>query len=118
MSELTDLLADAGRRLEPEIRSRLNGMLGGILRAYIPQCWEFRTDAGAATLTVGPDGASTAAEGLATAPDVTIEIPFATLRTALTTRTRAPGSSTSIRVTPHTTKGRAAFDYLRGRIGL
>jgi hypothetical protein len=118
VSELTELLRDAARRLEPEIARRLKGMLGGIIRAYLPQAWEFRTDEGTATLTVKADGSTAATEGGTDHPDVTIEIPLAALKRALATGERDPSASGSVHVTPHTAKGRAAFDYLRSRIGL
>jgi hypothetical protein len=118
VTELTDLLGGAGRELEPEVRRRLGGLLGGIVRAYLPQVWEFKTDSGTASLSVSISGAATVADGAATRPDVTIEIPFQLLQKALTTRRADSVPPGSAHVTPHTTKGRAAFDYLRGRIGL
>ncbi len=118
MSELTELLDAAGRELEPEVQRRLTGLLGGIVRAYLPQVWEFRTDQGTAALTVDPAGAVSVAEGSTAHPDVTIEIPFSLLKKALATRRREAIPPGPVHVTPHTAKGRAAFDYLRGRIGL
>lgn len=118
MSELIDLLTSAGGVLEPEIKRRLGGLLGGIIRAYLPQGWVFKTDHGTATLTVDPSGAVSVADGSTAHPDVTIEIPFELLQKALITRQRDAVPPGPVKVTPHTAKGRAAFDYLRGRIGL
>lgn len=118
MSELTELLRAAGTELEPEIRRRLGGLLGGIIRAYLPQSWEFKTGHGTATLTVDSAGAISVVAGSVAHPDVTIEIPLEMLRTALKTRKRDAVPPGPVHVTPHTSKGRAAFDYLRGRIGL
>jgi hypothetical protein len=118
MSELSDLIHGAGHELEPEIQRRLQGLLGGIIRAYLPQVWTFRTDHGTASLTVGATGKVSVSDGEADHPDVTIEIPLELLRTALTTRRRDALPPGPVHVTPHTAKGRAAFDYLRGRIGL
>jgi hypothetical protein len=118
VSELKELLRSAGRSLEPEIQRRLGGLLGGIIRAYLPQAWEFTTDRGDATLTVDPAGKVSVSDGRADHPDVTIEIPFELLQKALTTRQRDGLPAGPVHVTPHTQKGRAAFDYLRGRIGL
>jgi hypothetical protein len=118
VSELTDLLSSAGTSLEPEIRRRLGGLLGGIIRAYLPQAWEFKTDHGTATLTVDQSGTVSVADGSTPHPDVTIQIPFEMLETALKTRRREAVPPGPVHVTPHTAKGRAAFDYLRGRIGL
>jgi hypothetical protein len=44
--------------------------------------------------------------------------PTRTLATALTTRSRAKLPPGAFSVTAHTAKGRTAFDYLRGRVGL
>jgi hypothetical protein len=93
-------------------------MLGGIIRAYLPQAWVFTTDHGSATLTVDTSGAVSVADGASAHPDVTIEIPFQTLHMALTTHQRDAVPPGPVHATPHTAKGRAAFDYLRGRIGL
>jgi hypothetical protein len=118
MSELTKLLEDAAHQLEPEIQRRLQGLLGGIVRAYLPQLWLFRTDQGTASLTVSSSGAVSVAGGEAAHPDVTIELPMDLLKKALTAR-RADGVPRGpVKATPHTAKGRAAFDYLRGRLGL
>jgi hypothetical protein len=118
MSELSELLAEAGHELEPELRRRLGGLLGSILRAYLPQVWVFATDQGTASLTVSSAGAVSVADGEAAHPDVTIELPMDLLRKALRTRRRDAVPRGPVKATPHTAKGRAAFDYLRGRLGL
>jgi len=118
MGELADLLAEAGQQWEPELKRRLQGMLGGIFRAYLPQAWVFRTEAETATLEVDRDGRVTVEEGEPKPPDVTVEVPLRRLASAL----RAAGRETippgELKVTPHTAKGRTAFDYLRSRLGL
>ncbi len=119
VSEAADLLAEAGRRLEPEVRQRLSGFLGGFVRAYLPQRWVFVTDGGTASLTVEPDGGVHAEDGAATSPDVTVELKLTDLKRALAKRSGPPPAPPKdLKVTPHTAKGRAAFDYLRGRLGL
>lgn len=116
--ELESLLADAAARLQPEIQRRLQGLIGSLMRAYLPQAWEFRTDRGAATLLVDRDGKTSVASGPAQSPDVTVEAPFAQLSAALHPDGRTTPAREAFRVTPHTSKGRAAFDYLRQRMGL
>jgi len=116
--ELDDLLAAAAQEFEPEIRRRLGGLLGGFLRAYLPQDWEFRTDRGVATLRVGADGATSVRPGPSERPDVTVEIAYDRLARAIRTRGRSGADAPPPAVTTHTAKGRAAFDYLRGRLGL
>ncbi len=118
MSQVEELLADAGRRLEPEVRQRLQGFLGGFVRAYLPQRWVFVTDAGTASLTVEADGSARASDGPVAHPDVTVDLPLARLRASLARTAPPTGVPADVKVTPHTAKGRAAFDYLRGRLGL
>ncbi len=118
MSELTDLLGTAGRELEPEIQRRLKGFLGAFVRAYLPQVWEFRTDVGAAALLVDAQGATSVVEPPPSHPDVTVETTYARLSAALRARGKGAPSSAGVTVTTHTAKGKAAFDYLRERVGL
>jgi len=116
--ELESLLRDAAARLQPEVQRRLQGLIGSLMRAYLPQAWVFQTDVGTATLVVDRDGAASAIPGASASPDVTVEIPYARLAAALRTGSRTGAASESVSVTPHTAKGRAAFDYLRQRVGL
>jgi hypothetical protein len=118
MGEVEELLRTTATQFEPELRSRLDGFLGGIIRAYLPQAWEFRTEHETVTLEVDANGAVRVHAGPAAKPDVTIEIPKKRLVVALTTRRREAVPPGPLTATPHTTKGRAAFDYLRGRLGL
>lgn len=111
-------LRAAAKEFEPEIQRRLSGLLGGFVRAYLPQAWVFRTEAEAVTLRVDASGKVRVDPGADPTPDVTIEIPWARLRVALTQRSRAAVPPGPLTVTPHTAKGKAAFDYLRGRLGL
>lgn len=118
MSDIEEALRAAGREFEPDIRSRLSGFLGGMLRHYLPQTWVFRTEGGIASLTVDESGAVSVVAGAAAHPDVEIEIPQARLLAALKDRKRAAVPPNEVHVTAHSAKGRAAFDYLRGRLGL
>lgn len=116
MPSLVALLESVARELQPQVTSQLGGFFGGMVRAYLPQTWEFRTEKEAASLRVDRSGAISVAKGAATNPDVTIETPLERLATALRTRTKVPPES--VKVTAHTPKGKTAFDYLRGRLGL
>jgi len=118
MPKLQDLLENVGRGLEPQVRSQLGGFFGGMVRAYLPQTWVFRTEKEVASLTVDGTGAVRVAEGAAAGADVTIESTLDALSTALGARSGAKVRPESFRVTPHTAKGKTAFDYLRGRVGL
>jgi hypothetical protein len=118
MNPTAELLSGLTKPLEAELRSRLQGFLGGMLRAYLPQAWVFRTEGGVATLLVDRDGRVSVVEAAAPQADVTVDAGLERLTVALRTRRREglpPGAMT---VTPHTGKGRTAFDYLRSRLGL
>lgn len=118
MSCEVELLRGVAADAEREVRARLTGFFGGIVRSYLPQVWVFTTEEGTASLRVAADGRVTVTPGAAATADVTIEVGHARLRAALTTRDRSRVPPGPLTVTPHTAKGRAAFDYLRGRIGL
>jgi len=118
MGTIEEALRAAGRDFEPEIRQRLSGWLGGMIRQYLPQSWVFRTEHEVASLTVDAAGSVSVAAGAVPHPDVTIEVPHDRLLAALTQRKREAVPPGPIQVTPHSAKGKAAFDYLRGRLGL
>jgi hypothetical protein len=118
MSCTAELLTGVSRNVESEVRSRLNGFLGGIFRAYLPQTWVFRTEEGAVSLVVGRDGGVSVVPAAAPEPDVTVEAAHDELKAVLSRSGRPQAPPRSLKVTPHTAKGRTAFDYLRGRFGL
>jgi len=117
MSCLEELLTKTARSFEGELRSRLGGFFGSIVRAYLPQVWVFRTDDGTVSLSIDKDGRATVASGVLPNADVTVEIPHDRLRAALQERRKGAVPPGPLTVTPHTAKGRVAFDYLKGRIG-
>lgn len=118
MGELAELLTDAGRQWEPDLRRRLQGMLGSIFQAYLPQAWVFRTEKEVATFRVEKDGTVAVSEGAARAADVTVEVPLRRLASALRAPSRDAIPAGELKVTPHTAKGKTAFDYLRSRLGI
>ena len=118
MSCVEELLRQTGRQFEPELQHRLKGLFGGLIRGYLPQVWVFETDDGTASLLVDKTGTVSVVSGTAPHPDVTVEIPHDRLAIALRTRDRAAVPPGPLTVTPHTGKGKTAFDYLRSRLGL
>lgn len=118
MASLVPLLEKVAHDVEPQIRSQLGGFFGGIVRAYLPQTWVFRTEREAVSLTVDRTGAVTVSKGAVPNPDVTIETAHDRLVAALGERSRDRVPPGPLTVTPHTSKGRTAFEYLRQRIGL
>jgi len=117
-ASLGPLLQSIVPDLQAQVRSQLGGFFGGIVQAYLPQHWVFRTESDVATLSVARDGVVTVEEGVPANPDVTVEATLDSLVTALTQRSQARLPHGSVRASPHTPKGKAAFDYLRGRFGL
>jgi hypothetical protein len=117
MSCLESLLTKTARTFEGELRSRLQGFFGSIIRAYLPQVWVFATDQETVSLSIDATGRATVANGALPHPDVTVEIPHDRLRAALKAGRKGAVPPGPLTVTPHTAKGRAAFDYLKGRLG-
>lgn len=107
-----------GRDVEPEIRSRLGGFFGGMVRAYLPQAWVFVTEDGTASLHVDRAGTVKVTQGAVPSPDVTVEVGHDRLKAALLTRRKDGLPPGPLTVTPHTPKGRTAFALLRDRLGL
>ncbi|MGI0129279.1 MAG: hypothetical protein ACREDE_06190 [Thermoplasmata archaeon] len=118
MTCVEDLLRETGRQFEPEVQNRLKGLFGGIVRSYLPQVWVFETDDGIASLLVDRAGAVSVVAGASPHPDVTVKIPHDPLAAALRTRRKGSVPPGPLTVTPHTAKGKTAFDYLRSRLGL
>ncbi|MCI4317171.1 MAG: hypothetical protein L3J96_01410 [Thermoplasmata archaeon] len=118
MSCLVGLLQAAGSDLEPRLKGQMGGFAGGIVRMYLPQTWVFRTEEEVATLGVDRTGSFRAIAGAGEKPDVTIETTHARLSAALRTRQRDKVPPGPFKATPHTEKGRTAFEFLRGRLGL
>ena len=118
MSCLEELLAARANEIRAAVESRLRGFLGGMLRAYLPQVWVFRAEEEAVSVRVGADGRVTVVPGTADPADVTVEGSHDRLRSALTAGPEAPSAVGDLRVTSHTAKGRAAFGFVRQRLGL
>jgi hypothetical protein len=118
MSCVAEVLQGVAPELETEVKKRLRGFFGAMLRHYLPQTWVFRTEDGTASLRVDGQGAVTVAPGALVPADVTIEVGHDRLRQMLTTRSRDPNATGPLNVTTHTAKGKAAFGYLRERLGM
>ena len=88
------------------------------MRAYLPQTWTLVGENDAASLTVDREGHDLVTPGRASAPDVTVEASEAVLLSALRARPDGKARRPEVSVTTRTAKGKAAFDFLRGRFGL
>ncbi len=111
-------LATVGKDLERQIAGAMQGLTGMIVRAHLPQVWVFVTERETASLQVDRQGKVSAAAGAIAPADVTVETSYERLTTALRTRDRARVPPGPFRATPHTEKGRRAFDLLKKRLGL
>lgn len=118
MSCLVDLLGEAGKGVEAQLKPQLSGLFGGVVRSYLPQRWVFVTEEGSATLGVETTGIVWVRAGAEPSADVTIETSHAKLAAALRSRSREGLPPDPVRVTAHTTRGRTAFDFTRKRLGL
>jgi hypothetical protein len=113
-------------RLAPSIQSQLAPNLGGlrglIVRGYLPQTWVLSDGAEYASLVVAQNGTVTAHSGAVQSPDVLIASTHDVLSTALEAALGQRSRDQVVRgpVTPtfYTPKGRTAFNFLRGRLGL
>jgi hypothetical protein len=113
-----ELLVAAGRGLETRLKDTLNGPMGGIVRAYLPQLWVLRTEQDVTTLGIDKDGTVMVAKGQGMNPDVTIETTHDRLSAALRTGRRESVSTGAFQATAHTAKGQTALSLIRGRLGL
>jgi hypothetical protein len=118
MTTTAELLEKVAPDVEQELKPRLQGLFGSFVRAYLPQVWVFDTDEDSATVRVEPTGSVRVTAGSAPSPDVSIHAPKALLAGILSSRSRPATAPTDVRVVPHTTKGRVAFDQVRARFGL
>jgi len=119
MSCIQGMLGNLSYEIESQLKPALRGLGGFIVRGYLPQAWIFETESEIATLMVDAQGnVSTQPSGYLHR-DVTIRWEHDLLASVLRTRNRAsvPGGIHPIFMF-HTAKGRAAFNYLRGRFGL
>lgn len=118
MSCIEGLLSQVSAEVEAQLKPRLRGLTGMFVAGYLPQAWVFVTESEVVSLFVDPQGNASVAAGRPRSLDVTIETSHALLSAALRTRSPSSVPRGPLRVTPHTTKGRDAFQYLRGRFGL
>lgn len=119
MSCIQGLLGNLSYEIESQLKPALGGLTGVIVRGYLPQIWVFETESEKATLIVDSQGNVSAEPGGSFNRDVTIRWTHDMLAIILRSRNRnAIPYGAYPEVTYHTPKGRAAFNYLRRRVGL
>jgi len=116
---IASLLGDLCPEVERQLKQNLRGIRGMFVQGYLPQMWVFDTETETVTFTVDSQGNAQVRQGAFQSPDVVIRWKHDLLASVLRTRNRAsvPGGIHPIFMF-HTAKGRAAFNYLRGRLGL
>lgn len=121
MSYISDLLAQTvAPRVQAELQPHLRGIFGGIIRRYLPQVWWFTTDSGMATLYVDQSGMAVSIDGQSGSPDVSLTWTDRDAYASLTASTpnQVPAGTSVPSVQIHTSKGQAAYNQLRKRLGL
>jgi hypothetical protein len=119
MGELESLLSSLQPEMESQIKPRLHGLVGAVIRRHLPQVWAFRTEVESASLTVASDGGVRATPGVARKYDVLVDWSQKQLMAALRTRDKnkiPAGSPPTFEFRSH--RGKRAFSFLRSRFGL
>jgi hypothetical protein len=119
VNSIASLLGDLCPEVERQLKPNLQGIRGIFVQAYLPLAWVFETETETATFVVDAGGNAHVEAGARPGRDVTIRWQHDLLASVLRTRNRAsvPGGIHPV-VMFHTPKGRRAFDFLRGRLGL
>jgi hypothetical protein len=120
LSCIQGILSSVCSEVETEIKQALKGLLKGpMIRGYLPQTWILRTERETVTFSVDSMGNARATNGMSPNPDVIIEWKHDYTAMALRNRSKAgipPGEQPKIEF--KTGKGKTAFGFIRGRLGL
>ena len=119
MGRVEDLLSGFCVDAEGELKPKLQGFTGLVLRGFLPQVWVFETESELVTVLADANGNVSVRQGDGLQRDLTIKWRHDMLCKVLETKTKdcvpIGEEPTVIR---HTNKGGAAFNYLKGRLGL
>jgi hypothetical protein len=119
MSCIKSLLESVCIEVESELKPKLSGFLTGVLiSGYLPQHWVFKTESEKVTFSVDRNGNASVKNKGVSKPDVTIDTDHDFLAEVLRTRVHPSHQPKRFKITRHTSKGKTAFDFLRGRFGL
>lgn len=119
MGQVENLLSGFCVDAEKELKPRLEGLTGLFLKNFLPQVWVFETESETVTVLADPQGNVSIRQGDGFQRDLTIKWRHDLLCNVLQTRTKdsVPNGEMPT-VVCHTNKGGAAFNYLKGRLGL
>ena len=113
------LLQNLAPEIEGQVKSALRGLITRwVVSGYLPQTWAFQTEHETVTFNVDTNGNVSIFSGSARNTDVSVEVDHAVISAALRYRDRQKVPQGRLNVVAHTEKGRRAFDYLRGSLGL
>jgi len=119
MSCISGLLTTICPEIEQYLKPNLRGIQGLVIAGFLPQVWTFESEHETVSLVVGREGNAFVQVGGRADRDVTVRLSHDYLASVLRTRSAAsiPAGVRPV-VMFHTAKGRSAFNYLRGRLGL
>jgi hypothetical protein len=122
MTCIVGLLAKLGSTIETQLKPSLGGISGLIIRSYLPPVWVFATGTENVSLVADSQGNVHVSSGATQPTDVLIAIAHDSLSSAMEAanglRSRDTVVMSSASPQFYTTKGQAAFNFLRSRLGL
>lgn len=118
MASLEELLGQLCEDIERQLKPAVKGIFGGVVRGYLPQRWQFKTEHAAAIMSVDVAGNATVIPGSSKDVDVSIQTTAAKMDAIVKYRDASKVPAGIFEVTTHTAKGKTAFGFLRGRLGL
>lgn len=105
--------------VERSLKARLHGFTGMIMKGYLPQVWVFETESETVSVLADVQGKVSVHPGDGLQRDVTIRWHHALMCEVLASRSaRSVPEGERPVITYHTSKGSAAFGFVKGRLGL
>jgi hypothetical protein len=119
MSCILSLLRNLFPEIEHELKTGLQSGKGPDIEEFLPQFWVFETENETVSLMINAQGKAYAQTGEVPNRDLTIRWKHDVLALVLRSGNRASVSRDAHpEVIIHKPEGQAAFDFLRGRLGL
>jgi hypothetical protein len=119
MGRLEELLSGFCVDAERELKPKVQGFTGLFLRGFLPQVWVFETESELVTVLADANGNVSVRQGDGLRRDLTIRWRQDLLCEVLESKSKRSVPSGEVpTVVRHTDKGGAAFNYLKGRLGL
>lgn len=108
-----EFVTSLAKKVESEVKKRLVGLGGFVIRSQLPQTWTFKIDQEAFSFQMDKQGNVKVSSGLLPEPDVRIETSYERLMINL--RSGSPGESppSTTGVSFGSNRGRRAYFYVR-----